>query len=224
MRIELWHGSSSIIEKPVFGIGKSNNDYGLGFYCTQECELAKEWACPDDADGYANHYSFEMDQMKVLNLSSSEYSILNWLALLVANRRFQATSSVAAQGIEYLKEQFLPDIGGYDAIVGYRADDSYFSFARAFVNNTISVDQLAQAMRLGRLGEQFVLKSKEAFDSLQYLGYEEAASDIYYVLRKSRDDEARNAYSKSAQSASLDGLFMRDIIRERVRNDDERLR
>lgn len=224
MKIELWHGSSSIIEKPIFGFGKSNNDYGIGFYCTQECELAKEWACPDDTDGYANHYAFETNQMKILNLSSDKYSILSWLALLVNNRQFQATSPVGTQGIEYLREQFLPDISGYDAIVGYRADDSYFSFARAFVNNTISVDQLAQAMRLGKLGEQFVLKSEKAFKALNFLGYEEAPSNVYYVMRKSRDDEARNAYSKSARSTSLDGLFMRDIIRERVKNDDKRLR
>jgi hypothetical protein len=131
---------------------------------------------------------------------------------------------VGTQGIEYLREQFLPDISGYDAIVGYRADDSYFSFARAFVNNTISVDQLAQAMRLGKLGEQFVLKSEKAFKALKFLGYEEAPSNVYYVMRKSQDDEARNAYSKSARSTSLDGLFMRDIIRERVKNDDKRLR
>lgn len=224
MKMEIWHGSSNIIEKPAFEIGKQNNDYGLGFYCTQDSELAKEWACPEDTDGYANHYSIETDQLQILNLSSNQYSILNWLALLVANRRFQATSAVAVQGIEYLKKHFLPDIDGYDVIVGYRADDSYFSFARAFINNTISVDQLAQAMQLGKLGEQFVLKSEKAFNALQYLGYEDAPSNVYYVLRKSRDDEARSAYNKSAQMASLDGLFMRDIIRERVRNDDDRLR
>lgn len=224
MKIEIWHGSTRIIEKPLFGFGKQNNDYGVGFYCTKECELAKEWACPDDTDGYANHYSIATDQLKILSLSSDDYTILNWLALLVANRRFQATSPVAVQGIDYLKKQFLPDISGYDAIVGYRADDSYFAFARAFVNNTISVDQLAQAMRLGKLGEQFVLKSEKAFNALPYLGYENAPSTVYYVRRKSRDDKARNEYSKSAQTASLDGLFMRDIIREGVRNNDKRLR
>lgn len=224
MMIELWHGSPNIIEKPMFGFGKSNNDYGMGFYCTLERELAKEWACPDDTDGYANRYSLEIDQMRILDLSSDAYCILNWLALLVVNRHFQATSPVATQGIEYLREQFLPDIKGYDAIVGYRADDSYFSFARAFVNNTISVDQLAQAMRLGELGNQFVLKSERAFRALTFLGYEEAPSTIYHVRRKSRDDEARKAYSKSARLASLDGLYMRDIIREEVKSDDARLR
>ena len=52
----LYHGSDHIIEKPVFGEGKSYNDYGRGFYCTEHVELAKEWACATGGDGYANRY------------------------------------------------------------------------------------------------------------------------------------------------------------------------
>ena len=43
-------------------------------------------------------------------------------------------------------------------VIGYRADDSYFSFARAFVNNEISLEQLSYAMRLGKLGELVCIK------------------------------------------------------------------
>ena len=41
-------------------------------------------------------------------------------------------------------------------IIGYRADDSYFSFANAFLNNTLSLEQLKEAMYLGKLGEQVI--------------------------------------------------------------------
>lgn len=220
----LWHGSSSIIEHPVFGYGKAYNDYGLGFYCTESKELAKEWACTEQKDGYANCYRLPLDELNILKLSETDYTVLNWLALLVANRQFQPTSAVARQGIQYLKETFLPDIKDYDAIIGYRADDSYFSFAKAFVNNTISVDQLARAMRLGKLGEQFVLKSKKAFRVLSFQGYEVADSTSYYVKRKRRDEEARQAYHREAALDDLSGLYMRDIIREKVQNNDPRLR
>lgn len=43
--ITIFHGSPEIREKPVYGLGKKYNDYGQGFYCTQNIELAKEWAC-----------------------------------------------------------------------------------------------------------------------------------------------------------------------------------
>ena len=39
----LYHGSQRIIKTPVFGEGNPRNDYGLGFYCTESPELAKEW-------------------------------------------------------------------------------------------------------------------------------------------------------------------------------------
>ena len=42
----IYHGSQQIIETPKFGIGRKYNDYGQGFYCTENIELAKEWACP----------------------------------------------------------------------------------------------------------------------------------------------------------------------------------
>ncbi|MGN0722881.1 MAG: DUF3990 domain-containing protein [Treponema sp.] len=41
-KLILYHGSSKIIEKPVYGAGKPWNDYGRGFYCTQNKELSKE--------------------------------------------------------------------------------------------------------------------------------------------------------------------------------------
>lgn len=222
--IELWHGSSHIIEKPVYGEGKKNNDYGRGFYCTRSVELAKEWACAGLEDGYANRYALEDDGLVTLDLSKPTYSILNWLALLVVNRKFQPNSPVAERGIAYLKDVFLPDTDNADVIVGYRADDSYFSFARAFVNNTISVDQLAEAMRLGELGKQTVIISPAAFGRLTFKGYEIADATVYHVRRNERDAAAREAYRKDSARASLDGLFMRDIIREQVSGDDPRLR
>ena len=39
----IYHGSKDIIEKPKYGYGKRYNDYGLGFYCTDSIEMAKEW-------------------------------------------------------------------------------------------------------------------------------------------------------------------------------------
>ena len=222
--IELWHGSSHVITHPEYGLGKPNNDYGRGFYCTRSIELAKEWACAGLDDGFANRYALAADGLTFLDLSRPPHTILNWLALLVENRRFQPTTAVAAQGIEYLKQVFLPDTGQADVIVGYRADDSYFSFARAFVNNAISLDQLAEAMRLGELGKQTVLTSPRAFAALRFQGCEIARAATYHALRNERDRTAREAYRRNSAEADLDGLFMRDIIREKVINDDLRLR
>ena len=134
------------------------------------------------------------------------------------------SAPIAKQGREYLIQNFLPDFQNYDAIIGYRADDSYFSFARAFVSNTISLKQLGSAMRLGKLGEQFVLKSPKAFEVIKFIDYTVADNTVYYAKRKARDDEARTAYMKELEMDDINGIFMRDIIREEIKADDPRLR
>ena len=222
-KLKLYHGSSEIIEKPVFGLGKTYNDYGKGFYCTESLELAKEWACTEGIDGYANQYELEIEKLKILNLSSKEYNILHWLALLMTYRKIRLSTPVMRRGAEWLKKHFLIDINEYDVIIGYRADDSYFSFARAFVSNEISLEQLSHAMQLGKLGEQVVLKSQIAFDRIQFVSYEAADNTLYYTRRKERDNAARAAYLEELEKEDINGIFMRDLIREEGKMDALRL-
>lgn len=225
MKKIIWHGSPEIVEKPIFGLGKKNNDYGLGFYCTEIEGLAKEWACQKPSkDGYANCYELDMEGLSILNLSDKEFTTLNWLAVLANNRNFRASSAVSKHGRDYLLDNFLPDISNYDIITGYRADDSYFSFARAFVNNIISLAQLTEAMKLGKLGEQIVLKSKDSFDAIRFIKYEIADSEEYYIKRKQRNELANEQFRLQQEVDDFNGLFMRDIIRERIDNNDSRLR
>lgn len=222
--LTIYHGSSEIIKTPEYRKGTVYNDYGQGFYCTEHIDLAKEWACTENTDGFVNKYEIDISSLNILNLSSEEYTILHWLALLMNNRKVRLSTPIMKKGAQWLYENFLPDITGYDVIIGYRADDSYFSFARAFVNNEISLKQLSYAMRLGNHGEQFVLKSRKAFDCINFTSYEPADSTIYYTLRKARDEEARNAFFAELENDDADGIFMRDITREEIKPDDLRLR
>jgi hypothetical protein len=43
MKKTIYHGSKDKIKIPIYGYGKSYNDYGLGFYCTEEIDLAKDF-------------------------------------------------------------------------------------------------------------------------------------------------------------------------------------
>ena len=222
----LYHGSPEIVEVPVYGKGSETNDYGRGFYCTESSELAKEWACPTVKDGFANKYEFDISDLKVLYLNKEGYNILNWIAILLKYRVFPKRSPIARQASKYLLEEFLPDISDYDVIWGYRADDSYFSYAKDFLNNTISVNQLAQAMKLGELGEQVVLMTPKAFEKIQFIEYEIADGSIYNQKRMAREDRARKTYLSEHGSdfeIGAEDLFVRDIISQKVKNNDPRL-
>lgn len=222
---KLYHGSSNIIEKPVFGYGKKYNDYGLGFYCTDSIEMAKEWGVSLNQDGYANCYELDCTGLTILDLNDSKYCILHWLAVLLKNREFDSTSALAAEAKEYLLKNFSVNYEEYDAIIGYRADDSYFSFAQDFVNGTISFRQLNNAMHLGKLGQQFVLKSKNAFDSIKFKGYETAEYDIWYQKKMLRDKTARREYFDVERNKRQRGdIYIMQIMDEEMKADDLRLR
>ena len=221
-QIKIYHGSEKNIIKPIFGEGKKNNDFGLGFYCTKDINLAKEWAVSSLKDGFANKYILNIEYLKILNLNSSEYTILNWIAILVEHRLFSLKSPVAQRAKKYLIDNFGINVNAFDVIIGYRADDSYFDYAESFLNNSITVEQLAKAMKLGKLGEQIVIKSQYAFSCLTYDGFEIAKKEEFYEYRKVRNDNANKMYLDILEDES-DGLYIQDIIRLEIKNNDTRI-
>lgn len=221
----IYHGSQQIVEIPQFGIGKEYNDYGQGFYCTENIELAKEWACPIKNNGYSNKYILHLDGLNVMHLTKGEFNILNWLAILLSNRKFDISSPIGSNAREFILSRFMPDTTDVDIMIGYRADDSYFSFAEDFVNNTISLRDLNLAMQLGTLGEQVVLLSKRSFEQIEYIEHEIADYRKYYYKRTERDQTARFTYATRKKNLQqlMDDIFILDIMREDMKHDDPRL-
>lgn len=225
MNIILFHGSDHIIECPEYGAGKKNNDFGRAFYCTEDIDLAMEWACGNNTNGFANSYSLDMDSLNVLNLNASEYNILNWLALLTKSRTYWQRNSISEDAKDYLQANFSLDTSESDVIIGNRADDSYFSFAQDFISGIISLAKLSEAMKLGKLGEQIAIKSKKAFEQLSYIDSREANAEAFYPKKYIRDQSARKAYrEKKRNRDDLNELFMIDIMREGIKNGDPRIR
>lgn len=221
--ITIYHGSPSIVT-PVFGEGKTYNDYGRGFYCTENLELAKEWACSQDSDGYANQYVLNLEGLNILYLNEPRYNILNWLAILLENRRFSVAEGLPQEARKYILKTFLPEYKSCDIIKGYRADDSYFSYARDFISNTLSLQDLKQAMMLGKLGEQVVLKSERAFAALTKGEIIPADRSEYYARYCERDRMARENYRKISSHAFSQGeIYVIDLIRGGIKDGDPRL-
>ncbi|WP_051200225.1 DUF3990 domain-containing protein [Butyrivibrio sp. FCS006] len=224
MKLLIYHGSESIIYNPIFGHGTSANDYGRGFYCTEDPELSKEWACKRNKDGFSNCYELNTKGLNICDLNGGDYSILNWMALLTKYRGYWQRKSIAEDAKDFLQEKYLIDISKFDVIKGYRADDSYFSFAQDFIMGTISVQKLSEAMRLGGLNEQIVLKSKRAFDQLSFKSYEEAEAVVYFNKKEARDLNARRSYQEIRPSTNrLDEIYILDIMRGNVKYEELRI-
>ncbi len=224
-KLTLYHGSANVVERPAFGVGNPHNDYGLGFYCTESLPMAQEWGCVDGNDGYANTYLFETGGLNVLDLAAPEFNILNWLAILLDNRIVRLGTGLPQQAAAYLADVFLPNYQDFDVIRGYRADDSYFAFASAFLSGTISLEQLRRAMTLGELGEQVVPRSRRAFDALEFVEAVPAQGSVFYPRKERRNAQARRDFQRQREQASpAAGLYVIDMLREGWTNDSACLR
>lgn len=219
--ITLYHGSTSKVEKPIFGFGKVHNDYGLGFYCTKELLLAKEWAVKSGNDGYVNEYTLNDSNLRILDLQDKKYCILHWIAILLENRTVSLNTAIARLGRDFILANYRTDYSSYDLIIGYRADDSYFSYTKDFLNNAISIRQLSLAMKLGNLGLQYVLKSNKAFELLKYEKAIPVPKTRYANESQNRDAKAKHQYFTRICSEILESdLFIRDIVKNKMSCND----
>lgn len=77
-KITLFHGTSSRIVVPTYGLGEKKHDYGKGFYLTDNLNLAKEWAVckPDDENGWVHQYKLDTDRLKILEFSGKRCSLM----------------------------------------------------------------------------------------------------------------------------------------------------
>ena len=222
----IYHGSQQILENPAFPFKKKPYyDFGQGFYCTMDRELAMEWACPVKSDGYVNKYELKTEDLKVFDLTEPPYTLLNWFAVLLKSRRFDLRNDLNSKARVYTISNFSPVTAGSDVLIGYRADEAYFALVEEFFNNNISLRQLAQVFNRKNAGLQVVLLSEKAANSLTFKGYETADSLKYGYLREKRNESVLMDFAERTKvsPALPDDIYIYDIIREVMRNDDPRL-
>ena len=212
----IYHGSDSVIEKPKYHYEGSNkhNDYGLGFYCTKNLDMAKEWANRKTSNGFANKYEIDERGLKFLNLcDKNKYSVLNWIAILVHNREFDEDVRIEFSDVfEYLEKYYI-DVTKYDIVIGYRADDAYFRFPLMFIKNILTYEKLEEIYLLGNLGQQYVLISEKAFNKIKFVKAIDA-EPIYRERYLKRKDAADNSYkSLELEQRVAKGTRVRDMIK-----------
>lgn len=214
MKRIIYHGSEFIIEKPEYLKGNIHNDYGLGFYCCSNKNLAKEWAAKRSGHGYINSYQIRDDRLNILDLTKPPFdNVLYWVALLIHNRELSSDiRDNYPRELKYLEDKYLVDISNYDIVIGYRADDSYFRFPEAFIRSEITLESLIKIFQAGELGKQYVLISKRAFDLIHFLNYEEVfeKSQEDYYLRKRGADKVFTELLNSDRYVR--GTRLRDLV------------
>ena len=112
--ILVYHGSVHIIQAPVYLGRKDDNDYGNGFYTTEDEERAKSWAAlnGDPVHSIVNKYELDISGLNVLDLA--DFGVLAWIAEVVSHR---GTSQEAAEILGKKSEKAFSQIkwiGSYE--------------------------------------------------------------------------------------------------------------
>lgn len=196
-RFIIYHGSESIIEKPEFGKDNKNADYGNAFYCTEDINAALEWASKNNSGfGYANKYHFDARGLKIIDLT--KLSVLNWIAILLHHRHIDPSfASDYSKELDFLEKNYYIDVRNFDVVIGYRADDSFFTFPVMFVESRIRIIKLEDVYNLGFLGKQIAIISEKAFKRLKYIGSIES-QPIHKERYKNRISDANNRFKEIA--------------------------
>lgn len=210
--MQLYHGSENIILKPKYNHGNPSNDYGLGFYMSDQKEIAKLWASKNINGGYLLKYEVDIEKLNILCLDDqSQESILKWISILISHRFSKYEIERYRTTITALNNKYSFDISKYDMIIGYRADDSYFQYSRDFIANELSLETLAKAMKLGKLSKQYVLTSEKSFEHIVLKDYEKVNPSNYYEQFR---QETNEQYHLLKNEDNINNTYIRDILRK----------
>lgn len=202
----LYHGSPNKKFVPKFKGGEDKHDYGNGFYLSAESLLAKEWAiCNIKTNGYLHKYELNTEGLRILYINE-KYDVLTWLATLAKHRSADESKRYKINAEKLINKYYRSEIEEYDVIVGYRADDSYFYFAKNAIKNELDISLLELVMKTGNLGYQIFIQSKKAFKQLKEIEankdgyYQYVDNDEYSVMYDEKDHFARRKVAEIIES------------------------
>lgn len=216
--MNLYHGSKISNLVPVENGSGIFNDYGPGFYLTPDRDAAGSWACKHDELGFIYKYFISnrnFKNLKVLNLVDKEkYSVLNWISILVHFKKIdEEFKKENEEALKWLDRYFI-NVTNYDVIIGFRADDSYFDFPKAFISNNLAFEDLDYVYKLGDLGIQYFFRSNRAIKLLKEIECKKC-DEKYLGNHVKAVNHATNEYKKLIHEPKVSSkTYIFDIIRK----------
>ena len=159
--MKVYHGSTVVVEKPLASYGRSNLDFGEGFYTTSMQNQAEKWIqrfIALEKKGIINIYNFDDSdiQQKFRYKKFLEYNE-EWLDFVLGCR----TGSK-----DYLK---------YDIIEGGIANDKVFNTIELYFSNLIDKNTALQRLKFEKPNNQICFINQEVLDEvLHFESYYEA--------------------------------------------------
>lgn len=147
MPVELYHGSSEIIEYPQIRKTKYTKDFSWGFYCTKSYEQAKRWAARRHENGTVNFYSYmENSQLNILKFENMSDAWLDFIAECRSGKTHE-----------------------HDIVEGPMADDTIWNFVNDFISGRITRQVFWEYAKFRHPTHQISFHSLRALDCPTYV-------------------------------------------------------
>ena len=211
----LYHGSKKIIERPTTDMISYACGLGQGFYLTPDESKAAEYAVSYKQDGYVSAYNIDLDKYNVLDLTSDEYSPLNWVGMFAANRSIDATSIEALSAKRYLIDNCAP-VGRYDIVIGCRCDGIFTRVATDFINGKLSYRNLCRMLNVGET--QYAILRDTILDELEFAGSSFVSSAEVYPKKDMSYAKKLEGYNKRLNAPLRNGdMYISEVMKEGMR-------
>lgn len=144
--MELFHGSSIVVESPKVLISGFYKDFGYGFYCTNIEKQAKRWALVKGPKHVVNIYKYV--ENKSLNIVKFDEMTNEWLDFVVDCRR----------GITH----------NYDIVEGPMADDTIWDYIEDYIDGIITKEAFWVLVKFKYPTHQIVFCNDTALKTLKF--------------------------------------------------------
>lgn len=165
----LYHTGFDIIKEPDVKVGRSNADFGQGFYLSDDGEFSRRWAKDREKHTtFINKYELDLDGLKVKQFSRND----EWFDYIYRNR--------AGQADKYLD---------YDVIIGPIANDTIYDTCGITTSGMLSNAQALLLLLIGKEYTQIALKSEKAASALRFVEANEITKEEIAAYRKTVSEE-----------------------------------
>lgn len=173
----LYHGTGATFENPDLDNSREDVDFGVGFYTTQNKEMAKKWAS-SKRKSTINTYSFNrIGALKIYTFKLDE----EWLDFVTNNRL----------GIDSQKKY-----DKYDILIGPTAENKVFDTVNEYIKGTYTKKEAIQYINVAGFDQQIVFKTEKAIQSLKFIKRELLEPDEKAFIKLQANKDRKSALDK----------------------------
>ena len=148
-KLRLYHAGFSAITHPDIRYGRSNADFGQGFYLSDSKDFSMRWAKQRKGfDTVLNTYELDPAGLNIKRFTRD----IEWFSYIFSNRSVQ------------------PDtLAGYDVIIGPIANDTLYDTWGIISSGLLDKELALELLQIGSAYTQIVIKTEKAVSQLRFL-------------------------------------------------------